>query len=80
MKTSVGNPLSLLLSEAGEESSHFARDMLRIAKCAFILAEANGPELAGPSVDILEEVVVHRSIVTDAQNASGQRFVGALCG
>jgi len=40
--------------------------MLRIAKCAFILAETNGPELAGPGIDILEEVVVHRSIVTDA--------------
>src|ERR1700730_1034694 len=72
-------PLEIPLSfEIGEEPLRLTRDVLRVAKCAAVFAEAYRPELACPGIDILEQMMMDGSIMANAEAPLRQWFVGPL--
>lgn len=68
----------IFIRQPAEEFGEFQVEALRIAKWTSILEDADGPWLPGPSVNVPEEMVVHRLKVGRVVRPVGERFFRAL--
>jgi hypothetical protein len=64
LRTSQGQASEITsLGKLPEQLLHFTVDALGIAERALTLRDTNGPGLAGPGVDVLEQVPVNGAVV-----------------
>jgi len=72
-----GTEKSLLLESSKEPAKLFG-DVLGIAKGTPASRNANRSELSRPLIDILEQMMVDRTIVPYAESSRGQRLIEPL--